>query len=414
MEYRFHIDLPHGSLLDSRLLRLRGWCFTPDRRFVEVRLVGTDFSACGVYGLHRPDVPGVLPDAPDNFTGFEVHARLHARRLRAGLQFRDSNGAWHAVTQLDFLAPRFSRPRWLPGTTPSDLLIFQLGSCPNHPPRRLVPDNFPHRPSRPKTRLAIVTPSFNHGRFLGETIYSAIQNTDVDVTYHVQDGGSTDGTIDLLRSHTAPGFSWRSEPDGGQADAIRRAFQSIPARPDDVMAWINSDDFYQPGALRFVAEYFDRHPEVDVLYGNRTVVDESSLEVGRWHLPRHNDAVLRINDFVPQETLFWRRRTWDRANGIDPSFDFAMDWDLLLRFRDAGARIVHVPYFLACFRTHPAQKTSALMDSTGQLEINRLRRRTFGRELTLGDLESNQALLTYLRRSAWLEFLWRRLHLRWH
>ena len=173
------------------------------------------------------------------------------------------------------------------------------------------------------------------------------------------------------------------------------------------MAWINSDDFYLPDALAFVADYFARHPEVDVLYGHRILVDESSEEISRWYLPKHDAEVLQLYDFVPQETLFWRRRIWDRVGGIDPHLKFAMDWDLLLRFQAAGAKIVRVPYFLACFRVHAAQKTSAQMHSTGQTEITRLRERTYGRAFPPEELERNPRLLRYLRRSAFIEFLWK-------
>jgi hypothetical protein len=171
------------------------------------------------------------------------------------------------------------------------------------------------------------------------------------------------------------------------------------------MAWLNSDDFYLPGALAFVAGFFARHPEVDVLYGNRVLVDEHSQEIGRWFLPAHDDEVLRLNDFVPQETLFWRRRLWDRVGGVDPSLHFAVDWDLLLRFQAAGARIVHVPYFLACFRVHAAQKTSAQLKGIGQQEIDRLRERTFGRRPPFAEVENHPRLHAFLRRSAWIEFL---------
>ena len=173
------------------------------------------------------------------------------------------------------------------------------------------------------------------------------------------------------------------------------------------MAWINSDDTYQPGALAYVAGYFARHPDVDVVYGNRILVDENSQEIGRWFLPKHDDAVLRLNDFVPQETLFWRRRVWDQVGGIDPSFKFALDWDLLLRFQAAGAKIVRVPYFLACFRVHAAQKTSAQMHDVGQREISLLRDRTQGRPFPPQELEQNPRLLSYLRRSAFIEWLWK-------
>ena len=172
------------------------------------------------------------------------------------------------------------------------------------------------------------------------------------------------------------------------------------------MAWINSDDFYLPGALGYVADYFAEHPDVDVLYGHRIVVNDESQEIGRWFLPQHDPEVLRLNDFVPQETLFWRRRIWDKVGGIDPSFKFALDWDLLLRFQAAGARIVRVPYFLACFRVHAAQKTSAQMHDIGQKEITLLRERTHGRRFPPQELERNSRLLRYLRRSAFIEWLW--------
>ncbi|HTO03668.1 MAG TPA: hypothetical protein VL069_08200, partial [Opitutus sp.] len=182
--------------------------------------------------------------------------------------------------------------------------------------------------------------------------------------------------------------------------------------PDDIMAWLNSDDVYLPGTLAFVAGFFARNPEVDAIYGHRILIDENSLEVGRWFLPPHSDEMLKLNDYVPQETLFWRRRLWDRVGGIDPTFKFAMDWDLLLRFAEAKARIVRVPYFLACFRIHAAQKTSSQIDSLGSEEINRLRMQSQGRLLGPSEVESDPRLLAYLRESAWIEFLWRRFGLR--
>jgi hypothetical protein len=211
----------------------------------------------------------------------------------------------------------------------------------------------------------------------------------------------------LLPSPAGVSLTWSSEPDAGQADAIAKGFTKTSGQPDDVMAWINSDDFYLPGALKFVVGYFARHPDVDVIYGHRILVDENSQEIGRWFLPKHDPDVLRLNDFVPQETLFWRRRIWDRVGGIDTSFKFAMDWDLLLRFQAAGAKIVRVPYFLACFRIHAAQKTSAQIQTVGQTEIDRLRERTFGRPVPPSKLETNPRLIRYLRKSAFIEALWK-------
>lgn len=100
-------------------------------------------------------------------------------------------------------------------------------------------------------------------------------------------------------------------------------------------------------------------------------------------MPPHDHDVLSWADYVPQETLFWRRRIWNKAGGhIDESFQFAMDWDLLLRFRDAGANFVRLPRFLAAFRVHPSQKTSANISDIGFREMERLRFRCHGRAVS--------------------------------
>ena len=95
-----------------------------------------------------------------------------------------------------------------------------------------------------------------------------------------------------------------------------------------------------------------------------------------------DDKVLPWADYVPQETLFWRRSIWEKVGGIDESFKFAMDWDLLLRFRAAGARFAHRPVYLGAFRIHAKQKTSAAINEIGFQEMNRLRKREFGRDVT--------------------------------
>ena len=93
------------------------------------------------------------------------------------------------------------------------------------------------------------------------------------------------------------------------------------------------------------------------------------MEIGRWILPRHNENILSIVDYIPQETLFWRRSMWEKIGGkVDESFAFAMDWELLIRFKDAGARFAHIPKFLGGFRIHEQQKTSAKIDYLEKLK----------------------------------------------
>jgi glycosyltransferase involved in cell wall biosynthesis len=196
----------------------------------------------------------------------------------------------------------------------------------------------------------------------------------------VQDGGSRDRSPEIIRGYAARLHHWESAPDAGQADAIRRGFASLEAKlaPDDVMAWLNSDDLIGPGVLNFVAAYFAKHPEVDVIYGHRIIIDDADRDVGRWIMPRHDPHVLEWIDYVPQETLFWRKRAWDLAGGIDPTFQFALDWDLLARFQSARCRIVRVPYFLGAFRVHAEQKTSHAIHTTGAEEMRRIRTRFHG------------------------------------
>ena len=227
--------------------------------------------------------------------------------------------------------------------------------------------------------ISIVTPSYRQGAYIQRTLESVLSQAYPHLEYYVQDGGSDDETTQVLSSYSDRLTGWTSEKDSGQSQAINLGFARTTG---DIMAWLNSDDLLLPGALNCVAQYFAAHPDVDVVYGHRILIDEQDREIGRWILPAHNEKVLSVADFVPQETLFWRRSIWEKAGGkIDESFRFAMDWDLLLRFRSAGARMVRLPYFLGAFRIHQAQKTSAAIASVGAAEMDRLRERCHGRKL---------------------------------
>ncbi|MEX2552446.1 MAG: hypothetical protein WD627_05545 [Actinomycetota bacterium] len=91
------------------------------------------------------------------------------------------------------------------------------------------------------------------------------------------------------------------------------------------------------GTLAYIANYFAIHPDIDVVYGHRINIDREGLEIGRAILPRHDEKAIKWANYIPQETMFWRRRVWDALNGIDESFRFAMDWDFILRARGRGS-----------------------------------------------------------------------------
>jgi GT2 family glycosyltransferase len=221
--------------------------------------------------------------------------------------------------------------------------------------------------------IAIVTPTLNQNQFLRQTLASVLGQAYPRLAYAVQDGGSEDGTLSTLRAH-GDRLTWTSGPDAGQADAINRGFALIPG---EIMAWINSDDLLMPGTLAYVADYFAAHPSVDMVYGDRLLIDSAGREIGRWVLPAHDSEALKFIDYVPQETLFWRRKVWSAVGALNTSFSYALDWDFLLRAQAAGFSIRHVPRFLGCFRVHAGQKTQANW-ATGQAEMRRIRERCFG------------------------------------
>jgi ADP-heptose:LPS heptosyltransferase/GT2 family glycosyltransferase len=229
-------------------------------------------------------------------------------------------------------------------------------------------------------QIGIVTPSYGQDRFIERTMRSVLDQKYPKLRYVVQDGGSKDRSPEIISRYADRLQHWESVRDNGQADAIRRGFAHLDDKLEagDVMAWLNSDDLLGPGVLGYVGAYFARHPEVDVIYGHRIIVDEEDREVGRWIMPPHDPEVLEWIDYVPQETLFWRKRLWDVVGGIDPTFQFALDWDLLARFQQAGARIVRVPYFLGAFRVHSEQKTSQAIHTVGADEMRRVRMRFHG------------------------------------
>lgn len=270
----------------------------------------------------------------------------------------------------------------------------RLGRLVHHAPQPLCHE-VPYTARLPADKLpaiAIVTPSYRQAGFIERTVRSVLDQNYPRLEYHVQDGGSEDGTIEMLRHYQDRLSGWASERDGGQSHAINLGFAHTTG---EIMAWLNSDDLLMPGTLAYVGEYFALHPEVDVVYGHRILIDEQDREIGRWILPAHDGAALSWADFIPQETLFWRRAIWDKAGGrIDESFRFAMDWDLLLRFRDAGARMVRLPRFLGAFRIHEAQKTSAAIHEIGRQEMDRLRLRVLGRTVTHGEIR--RALLPFM------------------
>ena len=262
-----------------------------------------------------------------------------------------------------------------------DLVHLNAPGCsgikPQYPATRLAA--FPadaelaHIDVRSLPTISVVIPSYNQARFLEQAILSVLDQRYPNLELMVADGGSTDHSAQLIEKFSERLKWWVSEPDSGQAEAINKGMQHATGA---IMAWLNSDDMLMPGTLFRVARFFMDSPRTDVVYGNRILIDESGLDVGRWVLPKHDNFILSYADYIPQETLFWRREIWEKTGGrIDESYQFALDWDLIDRFLNAGARFYRLPAFLGQFRIHQEQKTNARIEDTGFQEMERIRAR---------------------------------------
>ena len=267
---------------------------------------------------------------------------------------------WLHRTAKKLLRPRLNRLHQYPGRP--------VRLRPGHDGATTVGEKLPS--------IALVTPSYNQGRFIQATIDSVLAQSYPDLSYLVMDGGSSDDTPRLLAAY-GERVAWRSERDRGQADAINKGFAAISG---DIMGWLNSDDLLLPGTLAYVGRFFRDHPETDVVYGHRIIIDGEGREIGRWVLPGHDPAALALTDYVPQETMFWRAAVWRKIGPLDAGFHYAMDWDFLLRAERAGFRFRRLPRFLGCFRAHGEQKTAQTGAMT--VEMDRLRQRHFGRPVS--------------------------------
>lgn len=218
-------------------------------------------------------------------------------------------------------------------------------------------------------QISVVTPSYNQALYLERTVLSVLGQHNAEFEYIVVDGMSNDESPEILARYSDRLDHLIIERDSGQADAIRKGFQLSRG---DILAYLNSDDILLPGTLEFVTNFFESNPEVDAIYGNRVFLDESDHVTRFWVLPPHSSYCMSRWDFIPQETCFWRRSLMERAGPIDPSYSFALDYDLFTRMMLHG-RFVRVNRFFAGFRVHENAKSSTLYESVGRREVDRVR-----------------------------------------
>lgn len=208
-------------------------------------------------------------------------------------------------------------------------------------------------------KISIITPTLNQAKFIERTILSVLNQGYPDLEYLVFDGGSTDGTQEILQRYSAK-IKWWSEPDRGQSHALNKGLQICTG---EIIGFINSDDEYEPGALLKVGQFFSLHPEAMWITGKCRIIDEDDKEVFSFisiykHtlLRLHHPALLAIVDYIPQPSTFWRRVIVEEIGLFDESLRYVMDYDYWLRI-SKRYRLYYINEYLARFRIYPSSKT---------------------------------------------------------
>ena len=225
--------------------------------------------------------------------------------------------------------------------------------------------------------ISVVTPSFNQAKFLPKTIESVhSQKGDFEIEHWVIDGGSTDGTVELLKKHPSR-LKWISEKDRGQSDALNKGFRRSSG---PIIGWINSDDTYEPGAFQKVLNYFGQHPDVHWVTGKCQMIDEHGQEIRKlatcyknFCLKHYSYTFLLIDNFISQPATFFRKELVEDLGGIDETYDFSMDYEYWLRIGSLGYIPGIIHDHLANFRIHSSSKMGGFTEKTFRMayEINK-------------------------------------------
>jgi Predicted glycosyltransferases len=223
-------------------------------------------------------------------------------------------------------------------------------------------------------KVSIITPSFNQGEFIERTLRSVSTQSGAEIEHVIFDGGSTDNTVAVLRAFSPP-VRWVSEPDRGQTDAVNKG---LAATDGEIIGWLNSDDVYYPGAVRSVLEFFQRHPDVDVVYGMADHIDKQDVPFESYPTEPWSHERLVETCFICQPALFFRRRVVERCGLLDASLQYCMDYEYWLRLAQAGVRFAYLERKLAGSRLYQENKTLGSAVKVHR-EINDMFLRTRGR-----------------------------------
>lgn len=205
-------------------------------------------------------------------------------------------------------------------------------------------------------KISIVTPSYNQGRFLERTIQSVLSQNYINIEYILIDGGSTDGSVDIIKKYSQSLAYWQSGPDQGQTDAI---IKGMSMATGDILGYLNSDDVLLPGALEAMGETLDSDQEQWAIGWSRIIDDNDNELCSRPVYPFSLSELWHNEYLIPQECTYFTRRLYEKVGGFDASFHYAMDMHAWLKMCSL-ARPLLIPQYIGCYRVHESQKTSRM------------------------------------------------------
>ena len=205
-------------------------------------------------------------------------------------------------------------------------------------------------------KITIVTPSYNQGQFLEQTILSVLGQNYPNLEYIIIDGESTDNSVEIIKKYEKHLKYWVSEPDKGQSDAINKGFSHSSG---DILAWINSDDMYIPGVLNYIPEIITQ-TRLGIFFGNCihfTMHKNTLVSFGSDVVEKSNSIKLNNYDYIIQPSTFWTRDTWVKVGKLREDMHFVFDWEWFLRAEDTGIPFFPIQFPLSIYRIHDSHKT---------------------------------------------------------
>ena len=248
-------------------------------------------------------------------------------------------------------------------------------------------------------KISLITPCFNSAAYLEETIRSVLEQGVPELEYFVMDGGSTDGTVEIIRRYADRLAGWVSEKDGGQVDALNKGFARATG---DIVGFINADDVLLPGALRAVLRAFTARPELELVYGEVEWIDGEGRHTGS-----HAGKISNLDEALDIYSVWWSQRQWvqpevfyrrtlkERVGPFDERYNLAFDFDFWVRCFRANVVVEKLPEALVQFRVHPNQKSSAATKAADEIRTIVRRHLDDGAAISPSERRRLEARLSY-------------------